>query len=109
MEKKGLKRGYAAAVVVVVAAAAAAVDAVAAVAVGNEVEVVLGEVEVVGNNAVLDGEDDVEREHYHAAEAEAEAEVAKPVAAAGNEVAVAVALVHHMRPIHPQTQGRHCH
>jgi hypothetical protein len=75
---------------------AAAADVVA---VGN-VEVVLGE--VVGNNAAFDGDDVVEREHYHAAEAEAE--VAKPVAAAGNEVAVAVASVHHTHLIHLQTQ-----
>ena len=85
---------------------AAAVDVVEVVAVGNEVEVVLGE--VVGNNAALDG-DDVEREHYHAVEAEAEAEVAKPVAAAGNGVAVAVASVHRTHPIHLQTRGQHCH
>jgi uncharacterized protein YacL (UPF0231 family) len=94
-------------VVVAAAAAAAAVDAVEVAAIGNEVEVVIGEVEVVGNNAALDGDEDVEREHYYVAEVEAEA--VKPVAAAGNEVAVAVALVHHMNPIHLQTQGQHCH
>ena len=89
-----MKKGYAA--VVVAAAVAVVVVAIAvAAAVGNEAEVVL-EV-VVGNNAALDG--DVEREHYHVAEFE----VAKPVEAAGNEVVVAAASVHHRHPIHLQT------
>jgi hypothetical protein len=52
MEKRWKKKGYAVVVVEAVVIAA-----------GNEVEVVLEEVvlEVVGNNAALDG--DVEREH----------------------------------------------
>ena len=109
MEKRWTKRGYVVEVEVaaVAAVAAAAVDAVAVAAVDNEVEVVLGEVEAAGNNAALDGDDVVEREHYHAAEAEAE--VAKPVATAGNEVAAAVVSVHHTHPIHLQTLGQYYH
>ena len=77
-------------VVVVVGAPVAVAIAVAAI--GDEI-VALGAVVVVGNNAL--GDDD-EPEQYRVV---AEVEVAKPAAAAENEVAVAVVSAHHMHPI----------